>query len=65
LPRQQAQPAERWSAAESTAAAEVRRQRRMLEALALYREIVSISIAENADRISRLRDLAARSDGMS
>lgn len=32
LPRQQAQPAERWSATESTSAAEVRRQRRMLAA---------------------------------
>ena len=32
LPRQQAQPAERWSATESTTAAEVRRQRRMLAA---------------------------------
>ena len=29
LPRQQAQPAERWSATESTTAAEVRRQRRI------------------------------------
>ncbi len=32
LPRQQAQPADRWSATESTTAAEVRRQRRMLAA---------------------------------
>ena len=32
LPRQQAQPAERWSATESTTAADVRRQRRMLAA---------------------------------
>lgn len=29
LPRQQAQPAERWSATESTTAADVRRQRRI------------------------------------
>lgn len=33
------------------------------EVLALYREIVSHSIAENADHIARLRELVVRSGG--